>query len=197
MYELGIPPVFKNINDVNRVMLRTMKTVFILVLIAAVYMCSEEDVSGVETKEDELNPIVPQKPSDNQGNVNDSQNKRKGMENIFYCDSEIPMEEKEARLRKMVERFKKETEKPEVKLLHQKLKEEQPFKPEEKDHGKSILLGILELKKDASLGLVWRRTIEVIFFVTGGSFDSPYAEDTELLESIEFIRKVRFELPKW
>jgi hypothetical protein len=194
----------------------TMKTVFILALIAAVCMCSEEDVSRVGTEEgrplapiaemdmcsgdvsemetegDRHNPIVPQKLSDDEGNVNDSQNQEKEKQDLLNFSQGFVGEEGEAKLQEIMERFRdKESE---VEFFRERVKQKKPLTPQERKSAKLLLCEIIPgVETNLDLKSVLERANRVTNFATRSS-SSLFDQIPELREPINFICELRIRL---
>jgi hypothetical protein len=174
-----------------------MRTVFILALIIAVCMCSEEDVSEMETEEGGCNSIVLQKPSDNQGNMNNSvQNKKQGIQNFLCCDK-IPIEDRKAKMWEIVQRLKEEREKPEFQHLLRQLKEGEQFIPEDNEFVRLILCGVFELEEeDTDLEFVCNEITALLHFINS-SFPSPLVNrNPDLIGTVIFTTGLRSKLQR-
>jgi hypothetical protein len=176
-----------------------MKTVLILALIVAVCMCSLTSPRA-RSEEGGCSPMVLQKSSDNQGNVNGGIHQNREKEDQDFLDSveilnfiERFEENKEAELREMVKRAKEERKTPEVKLLCLQMEQQKPLRERARTFLESVLCRILGLNNSNFLRLVKIINTKVICSVRCSPL-SPVTQNPEVQDMIDFMDKIRCKL---
>jgi hypothetical protein len=188
-------PVFRDINNLGS--REIMKTIFVLALITAACVCSD-DSSETEVEEEDENsklsycaggePAHTSTPG--QCSQADRQGYNKFMKN-FRSDKRLE-------LREMGKRAKEERKKSEIKSLLKRLKQERFYfipKDGDKALSRSFLRKTLGLKTSASDNLIMKahsKADKSYSFFLGHRFMSP-----EVQEAFEIMDILRYEVLKW
>jgi hypothetical protein len=198
MYESGIPPVFKNINSVRS--RGTMRTVFILALIAAVCMCSE-NVSGTMKlgggEEDKPSPSA----GGETGDSSESDEKRVWSQTdkqIWINFMKSYKVNGKIKLQEIVERARGE---PLVNHLNQLPEEQKFFAPDETEAFRQCLCKLLDLELSAENNVIKAiiQRIICIEIIRQCIYDLPAHEDPEVQDEetkgiLEFLSKAEARL---